>query len=92
MIPAEKATAARKTGSLPPQYSSGPADADAGTVIVEEEVIATEYFQSRYLSYLGGYKRSRSSAPKAGAQGHTSYCATPNRVYGSLSRILSSVA
>jgi len=65
--------------------------AGAGTVIVEEEVVATDV-QSRYLSYLGGYKRSRSSAPKAGAQGHTSYCATPNRVYGSLSRILSSVA
>ncbi len=39
-----------------------------------------------------GYKRSKSSAPIAGAQGHTSYCATPNRVYGSLSRMLSRVA
>src|ERR1019366_3942957 len=42
MIPMEKARAARKTGSLPPQYSSGCAGADAGTVIVEEEVVATE--------------------------------------------------
>ena len=38
------------------------------------------------------YKRSSSSAPIVGAQGHISYCASPNRVYGSLSRILSSVA
>src|ERR1039458_7262254 len=38
----ERARAARKTGSLPPQQSAGPADADTGTVIVEEEVVATE--------------------------------------------------
>src|ERR1019366_2459538 len=42
MIPTEKARAARKTGSLPPQYGRGPAGAGAGTVIVEEEVLATE--------------------------------------------------
>src|ERR1017187_2752272 len=80
-MPLAKAKAAMNRGSLPPQYTAEGARTEACAPCGEGEDVDNS-----------AYKRSSSSAPIVGAQGHTSYCASPNRVNGSLSRILSRVA
>ena len=53
MIPAEKARAARKTGSCPPQYSFTPAGAGSRTTAIAEEELAATTAQLSNLPQLG---------------------------------------